>query len=331
MEAASEKGCVMTFKLRSFMLVLGLAVAAPTLPADVARADEATHRQVEQLMPQLMSKDDAVRKDAERQLFALGTPGRLELERIACDEATQRVATALRLLRSRDWPDRATRGMGPDAEPVSERMRGALDDLQRRMDEFGARGGAEHTPFEWPDGATVRAKSSGEILENGRRLTWTLDEDGSVKVTTKDGKDVAERTFEAKSLAELCEKNPDVAKRLEAVLPRSVRRMPSRGTAGDGRAPFEPQPVLGIEWSPLPDVLGSQLDVRSGMVVENVVAGTLAERLGLRRHDVLLELDGKSVTDSADVRAALEPVKTGDKVAAVVLRAGKRTTLDAAK
>jgi len=184
---------------------------------------------------------------------------------------------------------------------------------------------------EWPDGKTVRAKASGELVENDRRLAWSIAEDGSVKVTTKDGKDAAEKTREAKSLADLRERDPDVARRLEAVLPRSARRMAMRGAASYGVDAYERQPALGIEWSPLPEVLCKPIDVTNGVVVENVVAGTLAEKLGIARHDVLVELNGKPVGDSADVRTSLDPVKSGDKVTAVVVRGGKRKTLEATK
>jgi S1-C subfamily serine protease len=79
-------------------------------------------------------------------------------------------------------------------------------------------------------------------------------------------------------------------------------------------------------------VLRDQFDLPSGgMVVETVVNDSLAEKLGLARHDVLLEIAGKPVGGSPDVRAALEGVKAGDKVTAVVLRKGQRKTLEAVR
>jgi S1-C subfamily serine protease len=90
-------------------------------------------------------------------------------------------------------------------------------------------------------------------------------------------------------------------------------------------------PVLGIEWSPPSPALCDQLDIPAGMVVQSVVAGTPAEKLGLERHDVLVELNGKTVAASADIRAALDPVKSGGKLAAVVVRKGRRQTLAAVR
>jgi PDZ domain-containing protein len=326
---------------------LGLALAGVSLLAvpGPARAEDAPRDQIERLMPQLMSKDEAARRDAEKQILMLGPAGRSELERIAAEEDLRRAVTALRLLSRGRWADRpAERAMGSDADmrradELSTRIRNELEDLQRRMAEFAP--GFAPLPtgpeFVWPDGRTVRARASGELVESDRRMSWTISEDGSVKVIAKD-KDAPERTVEAKNLAQLREKAPDLATRLEAVLPGAARRLagalPPEGP-GDRIAervpPAAQQPILGIEWSPIPEVLGDQLGVKNGLVVESVVGGTLAEKLGLQRHDVLLELNGNAVNGSEDVRTLLDAAKAGDKVSATVLRGGQRKSLDAVK
>jgi S1-C subfamily serine protease len=91
-------------------------------------------------------------------------------------------------------------------------------------------------------------------------------------------------------------------------------------------------PVLGIEWTPVPDVLRDQIDLPpGGVVVETVVKDSLAERLGIAKHDVLVEIQGKPVSGSVDVRAALDAVKAGEKVTAVVVRKGLKKALEAVK
>ena len=67
------------------------------------------------------------------------------------------------------------------------------------------------------------------------------------------------------------------------------------------------------------------------MVVESVVHDSLAAKLGLKRYDVLVEVNGKKVAGSPDVRAALEGAKAGDTVKATIVRKGQRTTLGATK
>ena len=67
------------------------------------------------------------------------------------------------------------------------------------------------------------------------------------------------------------------------------------------------------------------------MVVETIVKDSLAEKLGLLRHDVLVEVQGKPVSTAPDVRAALDGVQPGDTVKAVVVRKGLKKALEAAK
>jgi hypothetical protein len=344
------------------------------------RADEAARDAVEKLMPDLMSADDAVRGDAEKKLAELGEPGRAELERITRDSDARRAVTALRLLQTpetrrstKDGEKRVHRSDGSSPDPSAREERDEDDgaDPFDRMDEWRAQmeremedlrrqfGGMQ---FRMPDfdmnaqsGEVARGKSSGTVVENEKRTTWNVEEDGRVKVTVKDGKDAEERTYEAKSLDELKKEHPDVAKRVEALLPRAGRAFTFRfgapgsrrflrdGERDGGFRPFldgeqrrlveaaPQQQVLGIEWSPLPDVLRDQLDLKTGVVVETVAKGSLAEKLGLERFDVLSEIQGKPVDDSQDVRAALESAKAGDKVTAAVVRKGQRKTLEATK
>jgi hypothetical protein len=345
----------------AFALTGGAALIA--LPGLLHAADESPHDAVEKLMPQLLSDDDATRADAEKKLFALGEPGRAEMERMTRDADARRAITALRLLGSKGWAKtskpagelrvhRDGERVTPDSDDPSLR----LDDLQARIDrqmedlrrQFE---GMDHG-FTWSapnfdaQGGAFRGKSNGSIVENDKRTTWSVEEDGHVKVTIQDGKDAPERTYEAKSMDELRELHPDVAKRVEPLVGRTngrafVFRLDPQTRAllrgdRDGKIPIPleaPQtPVLGVEWSPVPDVLREQLDLPAGgMVVESVVPDSLAAKLGIAKYDVLVELQGKQVDGSVDVRKALEDAKTGDAVKAVVLRKGQKKTLETTK
>src|SRR5688572_8132200 len=71
---------------------------------------------------------------------------------------------------------------------------------------------------------------------------------------------------------------------------------------------FGYQVVRGAQLSPVPDVLRSQLSIPEGqgVVVDSVREGSTAAAAGLKRHDVILEIDGEKVTGPADVRARLK-------------------------
>lgn len=87
--------------------------------------------------------------------------------------------------------------------------------------------------------------------------------------------------------------------------------------------------ALGVIVSPVPDLLRSHLDLpaESGLVVDEVIAGTTAERLGLRRHDLLLSLNGVPVSRADEVRSALNAVATGGDLELSILRRGKAEVL----
>jgi len=86
--------------------------------------------------------------------------------------------------------------------------------------------------------------------------------------------------------------------------------------------------VAGAALEPVDDAVRSQLDLPEGqgVVVARVAPGGAAEALGLRKSDILLEVDGRAVGTPEAVRGLLA---RDSKV--VVLRKGKRETLGGRK
>ncbi len=58
----------------------------------------------------------------------------------------------------------------------------------------------------------------------------------------------------------------------------------------------------------------------NGAIVEQVAPESPAERAGLRRGDIVLQLGGQKIDDAARVAAILKKIKIGDKLAVTVLR-----------
>jgi C-terminal processing protease CtpA/Prc len=84
---------------------------------------------------------------------------------------------------------------------------------------------------------------------------------------------------------------------------------------------------LGLQLKPAGDDLAEQLDLPNGQgeVVVNVTPGSSAAQAGVQPSDILLELNGKPVSrTTAEFAKALEGVKSGDPVNAVVLRKGAK-------
>jgi hypothetical protein len=98
------------------------------------------------------------------------------------------------------------------------------------------------------------------------------------------------------------------------------------GQVGEGR--------LGVFAQKPSATLAEQLDLPhgQGVVIERVQPDSPADRAGLKAHDVLLELNGKTVPDDAQALARqVRELKADTPVDAVVLRKGKRETIKGLK
>jgi len=86
----------------------------------------------------------------------------------------------------------------------------------------------------------------------------------------------------------------------------------------------EGTPIAGALLGPVEDSLRAQLEIPEGQgaVVLKVLPGGLAASLGLKKNDVLLEIDGKKITSPESAKGKI----TKDS-SAVVLRKGKKETL----
>lgn len=89
-------------------------------------------------------------------------------------------------------------------------------------------------------------------------------------------------------------------------------------------------PRLGVQVAPIEagDPLRAHvaLDPGTGLLIVEVVPGSLAEELGVRKNDILVEVGGAEVGGPSDVRAGLEAADR-DAIEVVVIREGTRRVL----
>ena len=71
-----------------------------------------------------------------------------------------------------------------------------------------------------------------------------------------------------------------------------------------------------------------QMDDESGVMINEIVDDSPAEKAGLEDGDVILEFNGKSISDNNDLVKAVRRTSPGDNVEVVVLRNGKNKTLN---
>ncbi len=116
----------------------------------------------------------------------------------------------------------------------------------------------------------------------------------------------------------------------------NLRVMPF-GQLNNGRliTPARPEEArLGVMASSPSETLVEQLDLPKGqgLVIEEVVKDSAADKAGLKAHDILLEVDGKAVPDDVlEFKKTLKDVKADTPVDAVVLRKGKKETVKGLK
>ncbi|HEX3556865.1 MAG TPA: M20/M25/M40 family metallo-hydrolase [Thermoanaerobaculia bacterium] len=98
----------------------------------------------------------------------------------------------------------------------------------------------------------------------------------------------------------------------------TYKSAPSPAPRGDSRS-------YGASLGTVPDYAG---DGRPGVLLAGVRPGSGAEQAGIQRGDLLVELGGKEIRDIHDFMFVLQRAKPGDKTTAVVVRDGKRKTVE---
>jgi S1-C subfamily serine protease len=87
---------------------------------------------------------------------------------------------------------------------------------------------------------------------------------------------------------------------------------------------------LGVAVSPrpLPPRAAERLGRRGSVQIMQVIDDSPAAAAGLRRGDLLLELDGEPVTDASDLQRLMVHERIGRTVPAIVLRDGRQRTIE---
>jgi serine protease Do len=69
------------------------------------------------------------------------------------------------------------------------------------------------------------------------------------------------------------------------------------------------------------------LESKKGAVVNTVDPGSPADKAGLKRYDVIIEIDGKPIEDGDDLQFKVAEIKPGTKVDLTIIRDGKEKTI----
>jgi hypothetical protein len=285
-----------------------------------------------EIVKQLGSEDYAVREEAQRKLIEMG-----EKAVPALEEALKSDDLEVRLRAGRAL--RAIGGEARQAEKAEETERAeqpATPGVQQKSTSLQFMPGkVTVTVTETVDGKVVtktyEASSMEELKEKYPELK--LDNRFQFRFGTRDDFDMdkfwREWNSNFENFDDDMQKWQDETRREVEAMRRWLehwRNQPQR-MRPDQRLAF-PGGMLGVRASLPTGVLDAQLDLRGkGIVVDAVEKDSLADRLGLQRFDILVELNGREIRGAEDVAAALHGLAADAKVSAKVVRRAQQLTL----
>ncbi|MDH7503352.1 MAG: PDZ domain-containing protein [Verrucomicrobiota bacterium] len=115
-------------------------------------------------------------------------------------------------------------------------------------------------------------------------------------------------------------------------LGRAFKELPELKRFRDWVGPFgergqaRPSPFLGVQLGPVDPALAAQLGLEegTGALVNAVVDESPAAKAGIKRHDVIVKIEGETVRGPGDVVKRISDRKNGDKIKLELLRGGKK-------
>jgi hypothetical protein len=246
---------------------------------------------------------------------------------------------ALRELRNSNQG--GTRGLRQRFDALEQRFGGidsSFEDMRARMEQLMRempQGQDPAQPFGGQPGTTERQQSySLEVGPDGVKLKTNESADGNGET----------QTYEAKDMDELLREHPELRERIGNGGGFDLHGAPGQNWffLRDGqpqndwlRSPRPsqqpPTDVLGIYSHRLAPEESKDLALapEQGLRVDRVEPGTIAQILGIRRGDTIVELNGSPVYGSDDVRKALKERRPEEDVSVTLIGAGtsERRTL----
>jgi hypothetical protein len=317
--------------MRAALFLLPLVLAAVVVAQQAPAADK--------LIQELGHEDYQVREDATRELIEMGEKAVPALEKALLSEDLEVRVRAGRALRAIRGERTNKKEQVRKAEPLAPGVRtttGSSVQIQILPD------GVTVRVQEEVDGKQTVKEYKGASIEELKKKHPELEKYlGGVRLRQQGSNDPFDmdkfwkdwhRDFDDGFMRRLREDTRREMERMELWL----KMLQERRVRGLDR--FElpraerDRPVLGMRGVRPDPVLNAQLQLRGrGLVVVLVEKETVADTLGLRVHDVLIELNGSEIGRVDDVARILRQRKEGDVVTAKVIRRAKTVELSTAR
>jgi hypothetical protein len=312
--------------MRASLLLLPLLLAAVVVAQQGPSADE--------LVAKLGHEDYQVREDATKQLIGMGQAAVPALEKALQSEDLEvrvRAGRALRAIRGGKAKKAEREAVREPLQPGAANKASSVQ-IQIQPGEVTVRVEEE------VDGEKTVKEYKGASIEELKKKHPELEKHlGGVRFRQQGAGD----PFDMDKFWKDWHKDfdDDFMRRLREDTRREMERMERwLKMLREGERRFEwpnenrDRPMLGMRGVRPDPVLDSQLQLRGrGIVVNSVEKDTLADTLGLRVHDVLIELNGQGIRRIADVARILRQREEGAVVTAKVIRRAKTVELTTAR
>lgn len=301
-------------------------IAFAALLALGAAQDDEQARKIQDLVKQLGADEFAAREKAGEELRKIGRPA-LDALRKAAESEDPEVRTRARGLVGEIEKSEEKQVEVPKTPQTPRRPARPVPDLDFSGGSVSIMTSGDSTTYKITPG------------DGSPPIAFQRTSKGPVKLDYTDEKG-QKKSVEAESLEKFLKDHKEIAARY-SITERGIAYggIPVRFKGGFQPfslelpgIPEQPAPrsaaerAGGATLDAVPETVRAQFEIPAGqgVLVTAVEPGGGAEATGLRRHDVLLEIDGKRISSPADVKAHLKKSST-----VTVLRKGRRETLGA--
>ena len=324
-------------------LMVAAAVMAAAATSAWGQADE---KAIAKLIDQLGAADYAEREAAEAELKKIGEPAVAALKKAVDDADAERADRARRILEAiskkpaprkpgaalvvRDGTKGVTFKQSPD---------GKVELTVPETDEkTGKKAYKTYTADSMEDFKSKHPEVAKKYDVDQYASTATLDEFEKwwAERRRKIFEDIPDLDKWLDDQRKQFETPDDLNKMLEGQMKRFEEQMKRLDELRKGLPKFEepaPRPAdgreFGVKVTDVSETLRAQLDLKEGVGVQIdlVKPGSLAEKAGLKKHDIVVTMNGKTVTDRWEFRQEVRgAVEKGFKLE--VIRGGKKQELE---
>jgi len=319
----------------SLFSALLLAASLACSPQGVQDADVP---RIERHIRDLGSESDK-RDKARQELKSIGKPAIPYLRKAARDEDAERAMAARSLLLDLEGKDGKPATGSTDVRVVYHDWAKGIDFVRDESGRVTLTAPERDDPSGKREFKTYQADSLEDFKKRYPEIARKYDVDklSSPEAVSKEVQEEWRRLREQLGLESKEGAAPgkgDEFQSMERWLERHQQMMRRRLQHWDEEHPAAPEQAqgrtLGILAGSVPPALRSQLNLGDGegLLVHHVQPGSLAEKSGLKAHDILLRLNRQPIQDLATFRSDVARALSGDAFTLDVLRGGKPQSIE---